>query len=246
MTGVDDRTRIRIVIIGLVVVAFFGVLLARLWFLQVLSGDTFNAESQSNHVRIVWQQAPRGRILDDKGRVLVTNRTALAVGIAREDFPTTKSVRVALERRLAGMLNITPSRIEQRLADKRVSPFQPVVIATDVPLDAYLAINERADEFPGVQTFELAVRQYAQGTLAAQVLGYVNEITQPELKSMQGYRLGDEIGRTGIERQYEQYLRGTPELQKLEVDASGRVLRQLGGIDPAPGDDVQLTLDVDV
>ena len=246
MTGVDDRTRIRLVVVALVVVAGFGVLLARLWFLQVLSTESFSEQAQNNHVRIIWQQAPRGRILDAKGRVLVSNRTALAAGVIRDDLPKSKRARAAVIKRLADLTGVTPRHIEQRLADKRRSPFQPVVVVDDITPEMYFTINERQDQFPGVDTLELAVRQYPHGTIAAHVLGYVNEVTEGELKSLKGYRLGDQIGRIGIERQYERYLRGTPELRKLEVDAAGRVLGSLGGLQPDPGKDVQLTLDLDV
>ena len=89
MTGIDDRIRLRLAIVGAIVLAMLGVLIARLWFLQVLSGSTYANAAEHNRVRIVAVEAPRGRILDDKGRVLVKNRTALAVGMARDDLPKT-------------------------------------------------------------------------------------------------------------------------------------------------------------
>ncbi|TMK54224.1 MAG: penicillin-binding protein 2, partial [Actinobacteria bacterium] len=101
MTGIDDRIRLRIAIVGAIVLAMLGVLIARLWFLQVLSGSTYANAAEHNRVRIVAVEAPRGRILDDKGRVLVKNRTALAVGMARDDLPKSSKAALTLKKRLA-------------------------------------------------------------------------------------------------------------------------------------------------
>jgi len=246
LSGIDDRVRLRLTVIGVVVLAMFGVLIARLWFLQILAGSTYANAAEHNRVRIVAVEAPRGRILDDKGRVLVKNRTALAVGIARDDLPKSPKAALTLKKRLATLLGMTVKQINLRLADRRTSPYKPSVLAEDVPQSAIFTIRERQEDFPGVQTLTLPVRTYPFGTLAAQILGYVGETNQTELKTLKGYQLGDSIGRTGIERTYEQYLRGTPGLQKLEVDASGRVLGTLGDNLPQPGDDVRLSIDADV
>jgi len=246
VTGIDDRTRLRLAIVGAIVLAMLGVLIARLWFLQVLSGSTYANAAEHNRVRIVAVEAPRGRILDDKGRVLVKNRTALAVGMARDDLPKSSKTALALKKRLASLLGMTVKQINQRLADRRTSPYKPSIIAEDVSQNVIFTIRERQEVFPGVQTLTLPVRTYPYGTLAAQLLGYVGETNESELKTLKGYQLGDSIGRTGLERTYEQYLRGTPGLQKLEVDASGRVLGTLGDNPPKPGDDVKLSLDLGV
>jgi penicillin-binding protein 2 len=246
LSGIDDRIRLRLTIVGVIVLAMFGVLGARLWFLQVLAGSTYANAAEHNRVRIVSVEAPRGRILDDKGRVLVKNRTALAVGIARDDLPKSPKAALALKKRLATLLGMTVKEINLRLADRRTSPYKPSVIAEDVPQSAIFTIRERQEDYPGVQTLTLPVRTYPFGTLAAQILGYVGETNQTELKTLKSYQLGDSIGRTGIERTYEKFLRGSPGLQKLEVDASGRVLGTLGDNQPLPGDDVQLSIDADV
>jgi penicillin-binding protein 2 len=246
VTGVEDRIRLRVGILAVIVLGMLGVLIARLWFLQVLSGSSYANAAEHNHVRIVSVEAPRGRILDDKGRVLVKNRTALAVGMARDDLPKSPKAALALKKRLASLLGITVQKINQRLADRRTSPYKPSILAEDVPQTVIFTIRERQEDFPGVQTLTLPVRTYPYGTLAAQILGYVGETNESELKTLAGYQLGDSIGRTGLERTYEQYLRGAPGLQKLEVDASGRVLGTLGDDPPRPGDDVKLSIDLDV
>jgi len=243
MSGIEDRIRLRLSLIGFVVLAMIGVLVARLWFLQVLSGSQYANAAQSNHVRLISVEAPRGRILDDKGRVLVRNRTALAVGIRKDDLPKSRGGRAAVKRRLANLLGMTVKDIDKRLADKRTSPYKPVVIKQDVPQNLIYMIRERQDDFPGVETLTLPVRTYPLGSLAAHILGYVGETNETELKKLKGYELGDSIGHTGLEASYEKYLRGSPGLEKLEVDAAGRVIGTLGEREPKPGDDVQLWLD---
>ncbi|MGZ4139188.1 MAG: penicillin-binding protein 2 [Actinomycetota bacterium] len=246
MSGIDDRIKLRLSVVGVVVLAMFGVLVARLWFLQVLTGSQYANAAETNRVRIVSVAAPRGRILDDKGRVIVKNRTALAVGIRKDDLPKSGRAQLALKNRLAKLLGMTLKEINTKLADRRTSPYKPAVIATDVPQDVIFTIRERPEDFPGVETLTLPVRTYPYGTLAAQILGYVGETNDAELKKLKGYLLGDEIGRTGLESTYERYLRGRPGLEKLEVDASGRVLGTLGDNAPVPGDDVQLSIDAEV
>jgi penicillin-binding protein 2 len=246
MSGIEDRIRLRLTLIGFIVLAMIGVLVARLWFLQVLSGSQYANAAQSNHVRLVTVEAPRGRILDAKGRVIVKNRTALAVGIRKDDLPKTRSGRFRVKKKLAGLLGITVKDIDKRLQDKRTSPYKPVVIKQDVPQDLIFMIRERQEDFPGVETLTLPVRTYPMGTLAAHILGYVGETNETELKKLKGYQLGDSIGRTGVEASYEKMLRGTPGLEKLEVDAAGRVIGTLGERQPKPGNDVQLWIDAKV
>lgn len=251
MSGIEDRIRLRIVIIGLIVLAMFGVLVARLWFLQVLAGEDFAVAARNNSVRIVSREAPRGRILDRKGRVLVDNRIAQAVGIRRDGLPKDPKEALRIKRRVANLLGITVKEIDRRLADVRVSPYKAVVIAEDVPEDVIFTIRERQyTTFHGVETFPLPVRTYPRGTLAAHILGYVGETTEADLdRYPRRYRLGDSIGKTGVEATFERFLRGQSGLDKLEVDATGRVLRSLSGANSRPpisGSDIYLTIDAKV
>lgn len=248
MNGPEDRTRLRITVVGLVVFSMFAVLLARLWFLQVLAGDTYAAAAQRNYVRLDSVEAPRGRILDRNGGVLVKNDTALAVGIRRSDLADMPPLEVRkVKARLARLLGMTPAAIDRRLADRRSSPYEAVVIKTGVARDVVFTIRERQEDYGGVRTLTLPVRAYPQGSIAAHVLGYTGEVNESELQQASGkYRLGDTIGRTGIERTYEQYLRGISGIRKVEVDASGHVLRELGVQDAVPGADVQLSIDAKI
>lgn len=240
--------RLRLAVLGLVTVSLFATLFARLWYLQVLAAPEFKVAAESNQVRFVQEPAPRGRILDRKGRVLVGNRVSRVVTIERELLDDDDRDEVVA--RLAALLQLPIADIEERLADQRYSPFRPVPVAEDVTEAVVVAIREHPEMFPpdAVRATAMAVRSYPNGSLGAHLVGYVGEINDRELKQRkkQGYRLGDEIGKSGVERVYERFLRGKPGIHKLEVDSKGRVLGTLGYRPPQQGRDVQLTVDLDI
>lgn len=250
MSQMEERSSVRLAVVGLLILSLMGLLVSRLWFLQVLSGEALAERATENSVRLISVEAPRGRILDRQGRVLVANRTALAVGIRKDDLPRDEVAANAVKKRLAKLLGITVKEINLKLADRRTSPYKPVVIAEDVPREVIFTVSERRDpDYLGVETLSLPVRFYPRGSIAAHVIGYVGEVNERELakaKAKGTYRLGDTIGRTGIESQYEKVLRGKSGWEKLAVDASGRVDEVLGRQDEIPGRDLTLSLDLDV
>ena len=240
----ENASRLRMAVLGVIVLSLFAAMLARLWYLQVLSGPTYRTEAQQNRVRIVVTEAPRGRILDRQGRVLVGNRVVSAVVVSREAV----AGRPEVLPRLSQLLAVSEPELARRLADERFSPFKPVPVAVDVPKEKLIHIREHQSEFPGVEGIQLTQRTYPNGTTAAHVLGYVGEINDEELepRKAKGYKSGDTIGKSGLELTYEEELRGEPEIEKLEVDAEGRVLRSLGRQRGVQGDDVRLTIDLDI
>jgi len=240
----DRTSRLRMAVLGVIVLSLFAAMLARLWYLQVLSGPTYRTEAQQNRVRIIVTEAPRGRILDRQGRVLVGNRVVSAVVVHRQVVAESPEVLP----RLSQLLGVPEPELAGRMADERFSPFKPVPVAIDVPKETLIHIREHQAEFPGVEGTQLTQRTYPNGTTAAHVLGYVGEINDVELdqRKAKGYKAGDTIGKSGLELTYEEDLRGEPEIEKLEVDAEGRVLRSLGRQPGVQGDDVRLTIDLDV
>src|SRR5207248_4071341 len=138
--------------------------------------------------------------------------------------------------------------LQRRVDDKRYSQFKPVPVAEDVPKTMIIYIREHQADFPGVSGVQLTERSYPDGSLAAHLLGWVGEINGGELATMKkkGYREGDSIGKSGIEKVYEDDLRGRPQVERLEVDSKGRVLRSLGTEPAVQGHDVQLTMDTDI
>jgi len=236
--------RVRLSIIGVIVFALFCALFTRLWFLQVASAGDYRSAAISNRVREVQSQAPRGRILDRNGNVLVDNVITNAVTIDRNTDPDDLEVVVD---RLSEILEMTPDAIRGRLNDQRISQYAPVPIQTDVSIETITYIEEHSDELPGVDTAALAVRRYPNGTLAAHVLGYVGEISDEELAKRGGdYLLGQTIGKSGTEYAYEDQLRGKPSVERVEIDAHGDVVRVVDRKEAERGHDVVLSLDLGV
>ena len=240
-----ESRRLRLGVVAIVIVSLFAALLARLWYLQVLAAPTYRLQADVNRVRTIYTEAPRGRILDRQGRVLVDNRVSDAVVVSREELG---SRRAEVVPRLAQLLNMQASDVQRRLDDKRYSPFKPIPVATDVQKETIIYIREHQTDYPGVGGVQLTERFYPHGALAAHLLGWVGEINGGELAGLKkkGYKEGDSIGKSGVEKVYEDDLRGKPQIERLEVDSKGRVLRSLGTEAPVQGHDIQLTLDLDI
>ena len=240
-----DTTRLRMGILAIVVISLFSALLARLWYLQVLAAPAFKTEAQLNSVRFVYTEAPRGRILDRNGKVLVGNRVVPTVVVDKTELGDKPDDVI---RHLSALVHVPENVLEDRIDDPRYSPFKPIPVVDDVPKETLIHIREHQDEYPGVQGVMLTKRFYPNGSLAAHVVGYVGEINDKELapRKSKGYRAGDSIGKSGVELAYEDELRGQPEVEKLEVDAQGRVLRTLGKQPAVQGHDVRLTIDLDL
>ena len=237
--------RLRLSVLGVVVVSLFAAMFARLWYLQVMDSETFQVQARANRVRTVHTEAPRGRILDRNGKVLVDNHSSLAITVNRVAM---RGKEADVVPRLAALLGVSDVELNRRIADTRFSPFKPVPVAVGVDKEKVLYVKEHQAELPGVDASALAERAYPNGPLAAHVLGYVGEINDEELEGRQaaGYKLGDTIGKAGAEQSYEGELRGRPGLTKLEVNSRGDVLRSLGGQPPVQGHDVQLAIDLEV
>jgi penicillin-binding protein 2 len=240
------ESRVRMSIVGVITLALFCALFARLWYLQVAATSEFAAAAQSNSVRLINEPPIRGRILDAKGRPLVDNRIANAITIDRSLSPARRSIVV---NRLAELLEKPAEAIRAKLRDPRVSPYTSVPVAVDVGYEDLAYVSEHREDFPGVRAEPIAIRRYRNGQVGAHVLGYVGEINEAEMTAQPpsgNYELGDTIGKAGVELTYEADLRGTPGTEQVEVDATGKVVRTLSSRRPKPGHDVKLTLDIDV
>lgn len=243
MSTFRDRLRHRYAALGVVILAVLGVLLIRLWSMQVLSGADFVAAAENNRVRDVTVEAPRGRILDRNGVPLVTNRATLGVTVP----PSAKSDQDLLYR-LSVLLDMPLDEVVERVSSVREAPLKPRLVAVDVPMSTVAFLAEHETEYPGVEVSVVPVREYPYGALAAHALGYTGEISEAQLSEtdMGDYALGDIVGKSGAERQFESVLQGDKGYQRVEVDAMGAPRRIIEEAQPVPGRDIVLTIDADV
>jgi penicillin-binding protein 2 len=241
------KMALRVAILAAIALGVFAVLFLRLWSLQILSGTKYENAALDNQLRTVRREAPRGAIVDRMGRTLVTNVGATAVEVWPADLP--KQGRYAELKRLAKVVHIPLARVLARIEQRKDEPLTPVTIQVAVhkPQLDYLAEHRR--EFPGVHTRITYLRSYNTEALLAHVLGYVGEISPDQLKQLRkdGYQAGDEIGQTGVERAYDTYLRGQPEIDEVHVNSLGRPVPGTQPIvrkERQPGERVQLTIDI--
>ena len=236
---------LRVGVLAAVALVIFGALFLRLWALQVLSGDRYLNAAQNNQLRTVPVEAPRGSILDRAGNTIVSNVPGTAVQIWTADLP--KEGRYAMLKRLSKVLRVPLPRLTRALEEGKDDPLTPILVKTAVHEDQVATLLERPHEFPGVSVVGTYLRDYENRALAAQVLGYVGEISPEELKRLEqdGYRGGEKIGKTGVEAAFDTYLRGRAGAAQLRVDSLGRPLGTFTERRPAqPGNNVRLTIDI--
>jgi penicillin-binding protein 2 len=224
------------------IVIIFTVLAGRLAYLQLYQVEKYKTKAQQNHMRLIPIEAPRGEIYANDGKTkLVTNQPVYTVSLVYLGLENTPQVA----QKLAEILNISAQEIQEKLDAQNLRLYEPVEIASNVPMEAVLEIEQHRLELPGVTIDVEPIRSYPQGAIASHVVGYVQQIQESQLNRLKdkGYRLGDKFGQAGLEYQYEEYLRGTAGARQVEVDAQARPVRDLGISQPVPGHDLVLTID---
>jgi penicillin-binding protein 2 len=241
---------LRVAILSGFALVVFSIIFFRLWYLQVLSGDKYLKQAKNNQVREVTVQAPRGEILDREGNVLVDNRTALALQLNPTELPGSHRRREREFARLGPVIGMSPKAIRKQLHQQTKDvPANPVTLKRDVSYDLVYYLRENQHSYPGVTIQRVYVRNYPDGTLGAQIYGYVREITEQQLHEprYQGLIPGDQVGQSGIENTYDNVLRGTNGMTRVQVDAAGQ---PTGGVlsetQPKPGDNLLLSIDTPV
>jgi len=264
-SGRAERGRLRVLIIQALVFSLFATLFARLYYLQVVSGETYHAQAASQSLRDIVVQPERGLIVDDQGRPLVANRTSWVVSVDRTVLAKLgdRGSEVVVKR-LAQVLDMRPARIRARLLTcgeehSKVgvcwngSPYQPVPIAADVGKSVALRILEQPEDYPAVLAEQQSMRSYPRpfGINLAHVLGYLSPITSEEYDAAQ--QSGDTsvngasvVGRAGVEQQYDRWLRGMPGYRTVAVDSMGRVLGDDDAVAGQPGDTLVTSIDAQV
>jgi penicillin-binding protein 2 len=219
----------------------FIVLLFSLWKIQVLDHKKYWRQSEANRIREIILSPQRGLIKDRNGKILATNIASFQVSIIRENC---RDIEESL-RKISRLLGLELVVLRERIDKYKFLPeFQPIVIKDDMKLDEVSRVKARQAEFPELIIRAEPKREYPFETLAAHVIGYLQEISPEEISQSQGERRsGDLVGKTGIERQYENMLVGR-EGRVLEIaDSLGRRMGEISREESMPGQDITLTLD---
>ncbi len=230
---------------AMAVVLIFAGLTARLWDLQVVSGGHYRDLAEQNRVLRLPVEAERGTIVDRNGKILARNLPGFAVTVIPVDVPLAKQEELA--QRLGVLVARDPSDVSSAIDVQRArNPYEPVKISLKpVARDIALLLSERGEMFPGVRVEAESIRSYSDAVLYSPLLGYVGPVTEDEFAALRdnGYLQTDLIGRTGLELQYEQYLRGQYGWREIERDAAQREIKQLAYSPPTTGNSVVLTID---
>ncbi len=242
--------------------SLLATLVGRLWFLQVADAEEFERAAVDNRTREVVTPAPRGEVVDARGRPLVRNRTALVVSVSRSQLMAQPDDGEAVLARLSEVLDVPAAALGQQIrpCGGKVappcwsgSPYQPVPVAElDVGdpagLQRVLRITERREDFAGVSAQYAAVRDYPEATLASHLLGYLGPISTEETGTEQYADVAADalVGRAGVEATYDQALRGVDGVQRLMVDRVGTVTGTTGQTRPVPGSTLVLSVDAEV
>lgn len=236
------HSRRRTIPLAMAVATLFGLLVLRLWYLQIIKADDYRAMSESNRLRFLPVAASRGALMDRNGMILVNNRPSFSLSIIPQEV---KDVEALLDR-LAGLLKLDRSELAERWAkSKGRARYHPVVVAANISRDQVEIVEENRLLLPGVDVTMKPVREYVYENSAAHLLGYIGEISEKEM-ALQGYEQfnpGDYVGKSGIEKAWEQELHGVDGGRQLEVDSRGRILRVLSENSPAVGNSLMLTID---
>ncbi|RYB95241.1 penicillin-binding protein 2 [Nocardioides oleivorans] len=264
-TARSTRSRLRLVVVQVLAFSLFATLFVRLYYLQVIGGDAYQAQAANQSVRDIVVQPQRGLILDSQGRPLVANRTSWVISVDRTLLgKLDEGSRTELVRRVAVVVGEKPADVEASLVTcgdpgsvKDVcwngSPYQPVPVASDVSKDVALRVLEQPEDYPGVVAAQQSVRSYPRpfGINLAHVLGYLSPVTEDEYdlavdKDDESLNGASVVGRAGVEKQYDEWLRGLPGYRRVAVDSMGRVLGDDSTVESTPGDTLVTSIDAKV
>lgn len=243
--GALNLLKKRLLAVSAVVIFFLFIIVLRLWILQINDGDEYEKRAYGNRVRIRQLAPPRGHILDRNGKEIVTNRPSFNVVLTQEDSHDLGNVL----KRLAPILDMDVSELWEKIRDASDIPkYVPVLLKEDIDWQTLAYLENHNHEFSGIRTEVQPVRVYNYGDLAANIIGYLGSISKKELETADReiYTGGDIVGKKGLEKEREADLRGEKGFSYSEVDARGFEQQLLKEIEPLPGREIRLTLDVDL
>jgi len=241
----DNRLpQARLAIASYIIVGMIGVLLLGFWKLQVIDSDKYTSLAERNRVREIPVIAPRGRMLDRDGRVLVDNRPSFSVLLLRDDLALVQKYLPAI----SDGLNIPLDDLHEQLdGTKNLPKFQPIIIKPEAsPADIAYIESHRSD-IPVLEMISVSRRRYLPDGFLAHAAGYVGEVSEQQIEASSGkLRPGDFAGKFGLERQYNDILMGTDGKRRVIVNSIGKEVGRLTTQEAIPGKQIQLTIDYDL
>jgi len=247
--------RARITVLRMLLASLLLTLLARLTYVQLLDTAKPQQSAGKTHLGTIVVPAPRGEIVDSRGRVLVGNKSTHVLTVDRSVLDQQDDKGAAVLSRLASILGTTAVDLRREITPCGVTvpapcwigqPYQPVPVATDIDAGVVLAVSEHAEQFPGIQVQTQTVLSYPGGTLAAHVLGYTGAVSEADQEVNKALDNADTIGRSGLEESYDAVLRGVDGEHSLQLDPRGEAVGSAGTVAPVPGDTLVTSIDSDV
>ena len=245
-----DHLKLRLKIFAFIAIGLLTILIFKLAVVQLFNNDIYQTQAKENSIRLVSIKAPRGEIYTNDGQVLAANELVYnlslnSLGIDNEEEVIDRLVDLLKK----DYPEISAEVILEKLEVQKYRLFELVIIIRDIPWDLVVKLEENRQELPGVTITVEPLRYYPQGPLAGHALGYIHSINPEEIaaqKEGQEYDINSLIGKSGIEKQYESYLRGVDGARRVEVDAKGHPIRELVTLEPQAGDNIHLTIDMDL
>src|ERR1700726_4175863 len=227
-----------------VIVGMIGVLLLGFWKLQIIDAEKYGSMAERNRVRYIPVIAPRGRMLDRDGRVLVDNRPAFSVLLLRDDPALVEKYLP----RISDGLGIPLDDLQDQLANtKNLPKFQPIIIKPDASRADVDFIESHRSDISVLEMIPVSRRRYLPGGFLAHAAGYVGEVSEQQIEASNGrFRPGDFVGKSGLERQYNDLLQGTDGMRRVVVNSVGKEVDHLPTQEAIPGKQIQLTIDYDL
>ena len=233
------------------IIFLMSLLVVRLWFLQIHKGEEFRRRAENNRVRIQWSAAPRGNLYDRNNEPIITNRPQFNVVLNKEDAPNIDETIRKTSKILHEDITTLVERMRKSAENGR---HMPVRLKEDLDWKTLVYIENHRLDLPGIRIEVLPTREYLHQDMASHLIGYLGEISKEELGARdkaaldtgqeRKYQPGDPTGKMGIEKLYEGFLRGEKGQRSVEVDVQGFEQRQLNLLEPSPGSDLYLTLDL--
>jgi len=227
------------------VVLLLAVLASGMWRLQILGADSYRVLAEANRVRKIPVLAPRGKIFDREGRILVDNYPSVSCYLLREQVKDLQG-DIPL---IARGLNLPTEQIQATLRRYQSEPkYEPIPLKLDITQDEQAFIEAHRNELPELETLDEQRRLYPRDGFAAHLIGYVGEVSEEDLNSSKFdfYEPGDVVGKSGVEETYDAILRGTDGSRDVIVNSHGKEVGQLGQQLAVPGQDLRLTIDLDL